>query len=322
MTIIKKTRAHPIKTSEITPTGVYLRRRDVLAGLGLGASSVLAGVPRRAYAASDQEPAAPLQGEAWPMNIGDAVTPKEKATTHNNFYELGPEKQLPSENHYFYKPRPWKVRIGGLVNKPGDYDVDELLSWASLQERVYRLRCVEAWSMVIPWLGFPFNELIKKVQPQGGAKYVAFRTFDPNKLFPDEVNNSLPWPYHEGLRMDEAMHDLALLVFGMYGGELLTQNGAPLRMVVPWKYGYKSVKALVAIDFVADQPPTSWNDSQPGEYGFFSNVNPNVRHPRWAQNRERVIGSGFLTKKRDTDMFNGYSEVASLYEGMDLKKFH
>ncbi len=299
-----------IKPSEITPREAYFSRRTILAGLATAGLPLAAAWP------------ASLAGEQWSGSLTEEHTPQKKATTHNNFYELGSDKGDPSSNSDLYEPKPWKVRIGGHVAKPGDYDVDALLALDSLQERVYRLRCVEAWSMVIPWLGFPLKRLIDAVEPTGDAKYLAFQTFNPEDLFPDDVNSSLPWPYVEGLRMDEAAHDLTLLTFGMYGEELLTQSGAPLRIVIPWKYGYKSIKALVAIDFVSEEPPTSWNVAAPHEYGFYSNVNPGRSHPRWSQAQERAIGPGFFPVKRDTEIYNGYGQVASLYEGMDLMVNH
>ena len=305
----KSNKNRKIAPSEITSREVYLNRRTVLAGM------VAASLVPNAQAALPQ-------AQPWPGSIPDEPTPKDRALSYNNFYELGPSKDGPSENADLYKSKPWEVVVDGEVGNPGTFGVEDLLGLASLEERVYRLRCVEAWSMVIPWLGFPFNALIDKVQPTSKAKYVAFETFNPEVLFPDDANRSLPWPYVEGLRIDEASHDLTLLTFGMYGEELLNQSGAPVRIVVPWKYGYKSIKALVKITFTENQPPTSWNRSQPSEYGFFSNVNPEVNHPRWSQARERAIGSGFFPKKKDTLMFNGYDEVASLYDGMDLEVNH
>ena len=301
-----------ILPSEITPSGKYLNRREVVAALGLlpiGGAFATAGANL-----GDPKP--------WPGSLLEKPTPVEKALAYNNFYELGPQKEAPADNADLYVSKPWKVMVDGEIEKPGEYDVDALLALAPLEERIYRLRCVEAWSMVIPWLGFPFKNLMDEVRPNSKAKYVAFETFDPEDLFPDDANRSLPWPYVEGLRIDEAGHDLTLLTFGMYGDELLNQSGAPVRMVVPWKYGYKSIKAMVRISFVEEQPPTSWNNSQPQEYGFYSNVNPEVNHPRWTQARERAIGEGFFPDKRDTKMFNGYLDVASLYEGMDLRVNH
>ena len=301
-----------IKPSEITPPAQRLGRRDLIAGLGA--------LPLGSLAATSA--AKRLESGPWPASLTEALTPKDKALEYNNFYELGPTKSAPADNADYYQAKPWKVMVDGAVAKPAEYDIDALLALAPLQERIYRLRCVEAWSMVIPWLGFPFKNLIDAVEPTSQAKYVAFQTFNPEEVFPDQTNRSLPWPYVEGLRIDEAVHDLTLLTFGSYGEELLNQSGAPVRIVVPWKYGYKSIKALTRITFVEDQPPTSWNRSQPQEYGFYSNVNPEVHHPRWSQARERAIGEDFFPTKRDTDLFNGYMQVASLYTGMDLRVNH
>ena len=310
---MKNTDCKPrILPSEITPQEKYLNRREILAAM----STLPFGAAMAPASANFAE------AKSWPGSLIEKTTPAEKALNYNNFYELGPDKALPARNSYFYESKPWKVMVDGEIEKPGEYDVDALLALAPLEERIYRLRCVEAWSMVIPWLGFPFSRLMDEVKPTSSAKYVAFQTFDPNVLFPEEANRSLPWPFVEGLRIDEAAHDLALLTFGMYGEELMNQNGAPVRMVVPWKYGYKSIKALVRISFVENEPPTSWNRSQPREYGFYSNVNPTVDHPRWSQKRERAIGDSFFPKHRDTLMFNGYMDVASLYEGMDLRVNH
>lgn len=301
-----------ILPSEITPREKYLGRRELLAAMGI--------LP--AAAALGPAHASLPEAELWPGSLIEKLTPQDKAFSHNNFYELGPRKGDPSENAGLYEAKPWKVMVDGEVERPGEYDVDALLALAPLEERIYRLRCVEAWSMVIPWVGYPFSRLIDEVQPTSNAKYVAFETFNPDVLFPDDSNRSLPWPYVEGLRIDEAAHDLSLLTFGMYGEELLNQCGAPVRMVVPWKYGYKSIKALVRISFVESEPPTSWNVSQPSEYGFYSNVNPERSHPRWSQATERAIGEGFFPTKRETQKFNGYLQVAKLYEGMDLQVNH
>ncbi len=295
------------KPSQITPKDKFFNRREVIAALGGVALGSAVGTAR-----------ANLPSTPWPQSLIDEHTPLEKYASYNNFYELGTGKSDPQENADLYQSRPWKVMVDGAVAKPAEYDVDELLGLAGLQERVYRLRCVEAWSMVVPWLGFPLNELMKKVEPTSKAKYVAFQTFNPLDLFPDDTNRSLEWPYVEGLRIDEAAHDLTLLTFGAYGEELLNQSGAPMRIVVPWKYGYKSAKALVRISFVEEEPPTSWSVTAPREYGFFSNVNPERPHPRWSQARERAVGGGIFPIKRDTEKFNGYTEVASLYTGMDL----
>jgi sulfoxide reductase catalytic subunit YedY len=250
-------------------------------------------------------------------------TSRKDATSYNNFYEFGTDKSDPAENAHTLRTRPWTVQIEGEVKKPMTLDIDSLLKLAPLEERIYRLRCVEGWSMVIPWIGYSFSELIKKVEPTGNAKFVEFITLADHQQMPGVRSRVLDWPYVEGLRIDEANHPLALLTLGMYGDVLPNQNGAPVRMVVPWKYGFKSAKSIVKIRFVRDMPRTSWNKSAPNEYGFYSNVNPEVDHPRWSQASERRIGEdGFFTKKRKTLMFNGYPEVASLYTGMDLKKFY
>ncbi|MBF2735063.1 MAG: protein-methionine-sulfoxide reductase catalytic subunit MsrP [Betaproteobacteria bacterium AqS2] len=303
-----------IPPSAITPEEVYLGRRRLMAGMaGLGAAGALGLLPAPAAAN-----AAPLAAAPWPGSLtGVEPTPELSAISYNNFYELGTRKESPRDNAGLYEAKPWTVRVDGAVAKPGEYGLEDLLGLAALEERIYRLRCVEAWSMVIPWIGYPLARLIEKVEPLGDAKYVAFETFNPEELFPNAANRSLPWPYREGLRLDEASHDLTLLAFGMYGKEMLNQNGAPVRIVVPWKYGYKSIKAIVRISFVEEEPRTSWNMSQPSEYGFYSNVNPEVDHPRWSQASERLIGDSFFP------MFNGYAdEVAGMYAGMDLRINH
>jgi sulfoxide reductase catalytic subunit YedY len=254
--------------------------------------------------------------------VTDPPTPWESATTYNNFYEFGTDKADPALHAHMLRPRPWSVDVGGLCQKPKKFDIDELVRLAPLEERVYVLRCVEGWSMVIPWIGYPLAALLKRVEPTSAAKYVEFQTLvDPEQMpgqKPSFFGSSLDWPYVEGLRLDEATHPLTLLTVGMYGHVLPNQNGAPIRIVVPWKYGFKSAKSLVRIRLVADEPKTSWNRAAPNEYGFYSNVNPNVDHPRWSQATERRIGE---FRRRKTLMFNGYADqVASLYAGMDLKK--
>ncbi|WOV91825.1 MAG: protein-methionine-sulfoxide reductase catalytic subunit MsrP [Candidatus Zeuxoniibacter abyssi] len=305
-----------INPSEITPHHFYQRRNLIKSALALPVAGLFG------VANADTAPLAFLPNPEYTLEKRgfDTLTPQIKAQAYNNFYELGTDKDDPASNHTLYQPRPWQVEVEGEAHKPGVFDIDDLAAIAPMEERVYRLRCVEAWSMVIPWLGFSLSALLKKVEPTGNAKYVQFVTFNPEELFPDDANGSLPWPYVEGLRMDEAMHPLTLLTFGMYGERLPTQNGAPMRIIVPWKYGFKSGKALVKIRLVETQPPTSWNILQPSEYGFYSNVNPEIPHPRWSQASERVISNSFLPSRRETDMFNGYAdEVASLYVGMDLK---
>ena len=310
-----------IRSSQITPQAVYLNRRRLLAGaLAAGATAALPPLP------AARADAAPLPAKAnaahTPQARGYAeITPKDKALGYNNFYELGTDKTDPAENADLYQAAPWQVAVEGECAKPRVYNIDDLRALAPMEERVYRLRCVEAWSMVIPWIGYSLSHVIKAAEPTGNAKYVEFITFNPEELFPDDANGSLPWPYIEGLRMDEAMHPLTLLVFGMYGEVLQNQNGAPLRVMIPWKYGFKSGKALVKIRLTERQPKTTWNAAQGREYGFYANVNPQVSHPRWSQASERAIGESFFPDRRPTAMFNGYGdEVASLYADMDLAK--
>jgi len=302
-----------IRSSEITPEGIYLRRRELLAAAL--AAGLLAG---RADAASEPALARFDELRRGSPSTDEDPTPFESASSYNNFYELGTGKEDPKRNAATLRPRPWSVAIEGEVAKPGSVPLETLLAAHPLEERVYRLRCVEAWSMVIPWVGFPLRDLLARFEPTGDAKYVAFETLVDPKQLPGQHIKALEWPYREGLRMDEAMHPLTLLAVGMYGRELPGQNGAPLRLVVPWKYGFKSIKSIVKIKLVRTQPATSWNMSQPAEYGFYSNVNPEVSHPRWSQARERRIGEYF---RRTTLPFNGYAEeVAALYAGMDLRK--
>src|SRR5438309_2512884 len=313
-------RAPRFTASEITDPMLYLSRRELISG----AAATLALAPGRGAAATP-----PLQPLAASRNatfsLGEPPTKFEAATTYNNFYEFGVNKDDPSRLGHTLRPRPWTVQVDGLVHKPKTFDIDELTRLFSLEERVYSLRCVEAWSMVIPWIGFPLASLLKRVEPTGQAKFVEFTTLlDPNQ-FPAQKPgffgfSSLDWPYVEGLRLDEAMHPLTLLTVGMYGKVLPNQNGAPVRVVVPWKYGFKSAKSIVRIRLVAEEPKTAWNKAAAQEYGFYSNVNPEVSHPRWSQATERRIGE---FRRRPTPMFNGYGDqVASLYSGMDLKKFY
>ncbi len=313
-----------VRGSEITPYSAYLNRRAFMAG-AVGAAALLA-APRVGAAPAPPPPGQPLQAARNPaFTLPDALTKFNDATTYNNFYEFGQNKDDPARLAGTLKPRPWAVKVDGLAHKPKTYDIDEILKLAPLEERVYRLRCVEAWSMVIPWIGFPLSVLLKRVEPTGAAKYVEFSTLVDPEQFPGQKKSifnfaSLDWPYTEGLRLDEALHPLTLLTVGMYGHVLPNQNGAPIRVVVPWKYGFKSAKSIVRIRLTADEPKTAWNKQAPQEYGFYSNVNPTVDHPRWSQASERRIGE---FRRRDTLMFNGYADqVASLYAGMDLKKFY
>lgn len=299
-----------------TPEGVYLKRRQIVAGIGAGIGLSAVGAPL--MASTDVAALAPLKARRT-IATSEELTPLEAVSSYNNFYEFGLDKGDPARTAHTLKPSPWTIRVGGLVQKPVTLDVDTWISKLSLEERVYRLRCVEGWSMVIPWVGFPLAGLLKSVEPLSNAKYVRFTTLADRAQMPGTRFPALDWPYREGLRLDEAMNPLTLLAVGLYGRRLPNQNGAPLRLVVPWKYGFKSIKSIVAVDFVERQPLTSWNQSQPGEYGFYSNVNPAVDHPRWSQATERRIGE---FRKRPTLPFNGYgTQVASMYREMDLAKF-
>jgi len=319
---------HPI-ASEITPRTAYEQRRDFLKTLAAGAGgTVLAAWAARDAMAQTARPnkLAALPGARTAAAGGltmEKLTPYADVTSYNNFYEFGTDKADPAKNAHTLKPRPWTVAVEGEVKKPKVFDLDELMKLAPMEERIYRLRCVEGWSMVIPWVGFPLAELIKRVEPTGNAKYVEFVTLADPKTMPFVGSRVLDWPYVEGLRMDEAMHPLALLTFGLYGEVLPNQSGAPVRMVLPWKYGFKSGKSIVKIRFTEKEPGTAWNKAARNEYGFYSNVNPNVDHPRWSQATERRIGEdGLFAKKRATLLFNGYeAQVGQLYTGMDLKKF-
>jgi sulfoxide reductase catalytic subunit YedY len=292
-----------LHTSEITDEGLYWNRREFLgAAAGLGAALATGRGPwRRALQGSDD----------------DKLTPYESVTTYNNFYEFGTGKDEPAENAKNFKTRPWKVEVLGEVKRPAVYDFDDLIKGFPLEERVYRHRCVEGWSMVIPWQGFPLASLVKRLEPTGKARFIEFTTLNDSAQMPGQRSRILPWPYVEGLRLDEALHPLALMVTGLYGKPLPNQNGAPLRLVAPWKYGFKGGKSIVRIRLLSGPPTTTWNIAAPDEYGFYANVNPDVDHPRWSQARERRLGELY---KRKTLPFNGYADqVASLYAGMDLR---
>jgi len=315
--------------SEITPRAVYEDRRTMLKWMATGAAgAALAGwAQREALAQQVQRPGklaaiAATRSAAPGAVTMEKVTEYKDATSYNNFYEFGTDKADPAENAHTLKTRPWTVQVEGLAKKPGTYAIDDLVKLAPQEERIYRLRCVEGWSMVIPWVGYPLARLIEKAEPLGNAKFVEFTTLADPKTMPFVGSRVLDWPYEEGLRMDEAMHPLTLLAFGMYGEVLPNQNGAPVRIVVPWKYGFKSAKSIVKIRFTERMPATAWNKAAANEYGFYSNVNPNVDHPRWSQATERRIGEdGLFAKKRKTMLFNGYeAQVGQLYAGMDLKK--
>lgn len=298
--------------SDVTPKENWLNRRQIMAGAGALGLGAVAG-PAMAKIAAKKS------------SYGKDLTPnaKDDVTSYNNFYEFGTAKDDPKAYADALTTDPWTVKVDGMVDNPGDYALADLIDGMEMEERIYRLRCVEAWSAVIPWIGFELADLLNKLGVQDGARYVAFETL----VRPEEMRGQrraiLDWPYREGLRLDEAMHPLTLMATGLYGDTLPNQNGAPMRLVVPWKYGFKSIKSIVRISLTAEQPEATWNMQNAREYGFFSNVNPTVDHPRWSQATEREIGGGLFAKRKETLMFNGYEkEVAGLYEGMDLKKFY
>jgi sulfoxide reductase catalytic subunit YedY len=308
------------RSSEITSKSLYLNRRAFLTGAAIAGAAAATGVGLgEIVAPSTAAPAGnKIDGiKKSPLSTTETVTAYKDVTNYNNYYEFSTEKDEPAKLAKNFRTRPWKVKIDGLVDKKQELDVDTIIKMAPAEERIYRHRCVEGWSIVVPWVGFSLSELIKRVNPTSKAKFVEFTTVLDKTQMPGQQRNVLEWPYVEGLRMDEAMHPLALLCFGMYGEDLPNQDGAPLRIIVPWKYGFKSAKAIVRIRFTDKQPLNTWNISAPMEYGFYSNVNPKVDHPRWSQARERRLGE---FSKRATLMFNGYDQVASLYSGMDLKK--
>lgn len=315
--------------SEITPKEIWLRRREFLqaaaAGVGLAAAArfdAALGDPRQAgEGATPQQAFGELPSSSF--NTHEPPTALEHIISYNNFFELGTDKNDPQANAHYLKPRPWSIVVDGECAAPGEIGIEDILSSFTQEERIYRLRCVEAWAMVVPWVGFPLGDLLKRFEPTSNAKYVAFETlFDPEQL-PGQRRRLIDWPYREGLRMDEAMHPLTILATGLYGELLPNQNGAPLRLVVPWKYGFKSIKSIVRIHFTTQEPPASWNRMQPNEYGFYANVNPDVDHPRWSQKSHRMIGEGWRAKRHPTLPFNGYADqVAELYAGMDLRALY
>jgi sulfoxide reductase catalytic subunit YedY len=315
-----------IPSSEITSKSEYMNRRKFLAATAATGVSALAGerIARVLHPRTSVLAGTKLDTVKSPLSTtGETLTPYQDITHYNNFYEFGPNKDDPARNAGRLQTRPWTISVEGLVKKPKTYDIDTLLKLRPQEERVYRFRCVEAWSMVIPWVGYSFSEFIKECEPLGNAKFVQFTTLADRKQMPGLSEVSMNWPYSEGLRMDEAMHPLTLFTFGLYGETLPNQDGAPVRIIVPWKYGFKSAKSIVKIRFVEKQPHTAWNDQASNEYGFYSNVNPNVDHPRWSQKAERRIGESIFKQRRLTLMFNGYGDqVASLYNGMDLKKYY
>jgi sulfoxide reductase catalytic subunit YedY len=311
-------KAAGIKPSEITPQEVYVNRRELLRAFGFGAALAAFG---------GALPAAATDRLVYRLNprYSTTETPNsyQDITTYNNFYEFGTSKQDPAANAGTLRPRPWSVTISGEAEVTGRYDLEDILRPHALEERVYRLRCVEAWSMVIPWVGIPLADVLRRFQPTSRARYVAFKTLLDHKQMPGQRSTVLDWPYVEGLRIDEAMHPLSLLVVGLYGEVLPNQNGAPLRLVVPWKYGFKGIKSIVEIHFTERQPPTSWSSAYPQAYGFYANVNPAVDHPNWSQARERRIGAGLFNARIPTQLFNGYaSDVADLYRGMNLRQYY
>lgn len=306
-----------VRPSEITPKSIYLSRREFLKGMGIVSASAMVLAACGGQSATPTEIVGDVKVSKTSVVVGEELTPYEAITNYNNYYEFTIDKENVARLSKDFSTSPWKIEVGGLVNYPKTYDLDDLKKF-SQQERIYRLRCVEAWSMVIPWMGFPLSELLEEVEPTSDAKYVRFETlYDPDQM-PGQNNSGYKWPYVEGLRVDEAMHDLTILATGLYGENLPPQSGAPARLVVPWKYGFKSIKAIVKIDLVDEMPTSLWMAAAPNEYGFYANVNPEVNHPRWSQSSERRIGE---SGRRRTLMFNGYEEeVAHLYAGMDLAK--
>jgi sulfoxide reductase catalytic subunit YedY len=318
--LIKK--AADIRESEVTPKELYVRRREFIAAAGVTAAAVATG-GLGLIAGSELEAQNPNAEKLTnlkksPFSTDEKLNSYKDVTTYNNFYEFGLDKADPAKYAHTLKPRPWSVVVEGQCAKPGTYNIEDIMKWAPLEERIYRLRCVEAWSIVVPWIGYPMSEFLKRFEPTSKAKYVQFKTLVDQRQMPGQTEPALRWPYMEGLRMDEAMHPLTLVGLGLYGEVLPNQNGAPIRLVVPWKYGFKSIKSIVRVSFVESEPLNTWKQQQASEYGFYANVNPQVDHPRWSQGSERRLGEFF---RRKTLMFNGYGDqVASLYAGMDLRK--
>ena len=314
-------RPNDVLPSEITNESVYIKRRELLKRAGLATAGILAGHSVFAADSTSGINGLVLKGvQKSPFSTDQPANSWADITTYNNYYEFGTGKEDPSRYAGDFNPKPWSVSVSGACEKPGNYNYEDLVSPHALEERIYRLRCVEAWSMVVPWVGIPLSSLIKQFEPNSKAKYVRFKTLhDPGRM-PGQRRGSIDWPYEEGLTIEEAMHPLTLMAVGLYGRELPNQNGAPMRLVVPWKYGFKSIKGIVEISFTSRRPRGSWEQLIPGEYGFYANVNPEVDHPRWSQARERPIGAGVFASKKPTLMFNGYADqVASLYTGLDLR---
>lgn len=321
--LIKHNSKQAIKSSEITPEADFLNRREFIKQSGLFATALCTSSLLSSPASASSEYGNDFSDVVkTPYGKGEKLNTFRDATTYNNFYEFGTSKTDPFENAQQFVTDPWSVEVAGEAAKTGTYSLEDILGKAKLEERIYRFRCVEGWSMVVPWIGFSLADLLKRFEPGSRAKYVAFETlYDPQRM-PGQKRRVLDWPYREGLRMDEAMNPLSFMAVGLYGHEMPNQNGAPIRLLVPWKYGFKSIKSIVKISFTEHEPVSTWNVTAPHEYGFYSNVNPDVDHPRWSQATERRLGANFWEPKIDTQMFNGYAEqVAHLYKGMDLKKF-
>lgn len=321
--LIRHRHKQAIKSSEITPEADFLNRREFIKQSGLFATALCTSSLLSSPASASSEYANDFSDVIkTPYGKGEKLNSFRDATTYNNFYEFGTSKKDPFENAQQFVTDPWSIEVAGEAAKTGTYQLEDILDKAQLEERIYRFRCVEGWSMVVPWIGFSLADLLKRFEPTSRAKYVAFETlYDPQQM-PGQKRRVLDWPYREGLRMDEAMNPLSFMAVGLYGHDMPNQNGAPIRLLVPWKYGFKSIKSIVKISFTEQQPVSTWNVTAPHEYGFYSNVNPQVDHPRWSQATERRLGANFWDPKIDTQLFNGYAEqVAHLYKGMDLKKY-
>lgn len=310
-----------LRENEVTPHGLYLRRREFIAAAGVAATGLAAGVAAPGEAEAQNPSAQKLDNlKKSPFSTDEKMNSYRDVTTYNNFYEFGLDKGDPARYASTLKPRPWTIKVEGECAKPGTYNIEDILKWFPLEERIYRMRCVEAWSMVIPWNGFPLADFVKRMEPNSKAKYIEFKTLVDFKQMPGQTEPALQWPYREGLRMDEALHPLALFAVGLYGAVLPNQNGAPIRLVVPWKYGFKGIKSIVSVRFTDKEPLNTWQQTRADEYGFYANVNPDVDHPRWTQKTERRIGEFF---RRKTLPFNGYADqVQGLYAGMDLRRYY
>ena len=317
--IIRTHKPSDVPSSEITPEDMYVNRRRFIRNAAVGAAALA--IAPRALRGINDGPAqqVPARFANMKSELDEELNPYRDITTYNNFYEFGTQKEDPSRNAGDFQPAPWSIRVEGLVNNPGDYNLEDFIGPSNVEDRVYRMRCVEAWSVVVPWRGFPLADVVKRADPMGDAKYVEFKTVVRPSEMPGQRTRVLDWPYVEGLRLDEAMNPLTLMTTGVYGMDLPNQNGAPLRLIMPWKYGFKGIKSIVSMNFVEEMPRNTWWVQNRREYGFFANVNPQVDHPRWTQKRERRLGE---LRRRETLMFNGYTdEVQSMYEGMDLTRW-